>query len=79
VIMHNRIIKNECDKDLDYTLCELMGHPVRVQRREESFYSLIPCHFETMKCMMIFKMISSRSGRNRMTNKTLKIDICVKL
>jgi hypothetical protein len=35
VIMHNRIIKNECDKDLDYTFCELMGHPVRVQRREE--------------------------------------------
>jgi hypothetical protein len=33
VIMHNMIIDNEHGQTLDYSLYELMGRPVRVQRR----------------------------------------------
>jgi hypothetical protein len=34
---------------------------------------------ETIKCMIIFKMISLRSGGNKIANKTLKNDVYVKL
>ena len=33
VIMHNMIIKNERDQDVDYSHYELLGHPMRVRRR----------------------------------------------
>ena len=35
VIMHNMIIGNERDQDVDYSQYELLGHPVRVRRRAE--------------------------------------------
>ena len=35
VIMHNMIIENERDQDLDYSQYELLGYPVRVRRRAE--------------------------------------------
>jgi hypothetical protein len=35
VLKHNRIIKDECDIDLDYTFYELMRCPMRVQMRED--------------------------------------------
>jgi hypothetical protein len=47
--MHNMVIENEYVKNLDYIFYELIGHPVRVQRREEKggmFYSLIQCNLK---------------------------------
>jgi hypothetical protein len=75
------VIKNEYVKNLDYIFYELVGHPVRVQRREERVACLFThtMPFEAIKCMMIFKMISSRSGENGMANKILKNDVYVKL
>jgi hypothetical protein len=55
VIMHNMIIKNEHGQELDYSFYELMGKPVRVERRKdmiakflESSHSI--CDYAKKKC-----------------------------
>jgi hypothetical protein len=54
VIMHNMIIKYEHGQELDYSFYELMGKPVRVERRKymiakflKSSHSI--CDYEVLK------------------------------
>jgi hypothetical protein len=67
------IIKDKRGTNLDYTFYELMGCPVRVQRREDRMACFIhTMPFGTMRCIMISKMISSGSGGDGMANRTRK-------
>jgi hypothetical protein len=74
VIMHNMIIEDKRGEDLDCTRYELMRCLMRVHWREHRVAHFIHSYhqFGTVKCMMIFKMISSRSGGDKMGNKTQK-------
>jgi hypothetical protein len=45
MVMHNMIIGNERSQDLDYSFYDLMGHPMRVQKREQRVARFInSCH-----------------------------------
>jgi hypothetical protein len=46
VIMHNMIIENERDQDLDYRFYELMGEPVRPHRRRDRIARFVECYHE---------------------------------
>jgi hypothetical protein len=52
VIMHNMIIKNEHGQELDYSFYELMGKPVRVERRKDMIAKFLKflILFVIMKC-----------------------------
>ena len=45
VIMHNIIIENERGQDLDYSHYELMGHPVRVRRRDDRVARFVSSYY----------------------------------
>jgi hypothetical protein len=72
VIMHDMIIENKHDQELDYSFNELMEQYVHVQRREDriaKFFLSPIILFVILKCTTIFKAVSWISGNSGMATK----------
>jgi hypothetical protein len=72
LIMYNKIIEDERGKDLYYTFYELIGCPMRVQRRKYRLAHFIHS-YQTIRDNEVhddLQMISLRSDGDGMINKT---------